>query len=74
MDYSKEAILKEYCKYCKDRGIDYKKTKSKNDFKTDYILLDVKLNGIKNLKEKQQKIIDTLKYNSLTIKNIYENL
>ena len=74
MDYSRETILKEYCKYCKDRGIDYKKTKSKNNFKTDYILLDVKLNGIENLQEKQNKIIETLKYNNLSIKNIYENL
>ena len=65
-------IIKEYCNYCKDTKKDWKKQKTKIDFRTDFLLYDIKMNGINNLEEKIKKIDDTLKYNNLTIKKYME--
>lgn len=72
--FERIEILKEYCNYCKDTKKDWKSTRTKKDFLNDFILNDIKMNGIKNLEEKRKEIENALKYNNLTIKHYLDKM
>lgn len=72
--FNRIEIIKEYCNYCKDTKKDYKSPRTKRAFQTDFILQDVKMNGIKNLEEKMKEIENALKYNNLTIKHYLDKM
>lgn len=67
-------IIKEYCKYCNDLKIDFKKTKSKNDFINNYMTQYIKFMGLENFAETRQFLDNTLKYNNITIKKEMESI
>ena len=66
--FARTEIIKEFCRYCKDTKKDFKSPRTKRNFLNDFILNDIKMNGIKNIKEKTKEIENALKYNNLTIK------
>ena len=66
--FERMEIIKEYCNYCKDTKKDFKSPRTKRNFLNDFILNDIKINGIKNIEGKTKEIENALKYNNLTIK------
>lgn len=67
-------IIKDYCNYCLDLNLDYKHTKSKNQYISNFVLNHIKMNGLIGTNETKQFLENTLKYNNLTIKNEMEKI
>lgn len=62
-------IIKDYCRYCIDLNLDYKHTKSKNQYISNFVLNRIKMYGLIGTSETRQFLENTLKYNNLIIKN-----
>lgn len=72
--FERMEIIKEYCKYCKDTKKDFKSPRTKRNFLNDFILQDIKINGIKNIEGKTKEIENALKYNNLAIKHYLDKM
>ena len=66
--------IKDYCKYCKDLNLKVNDIKNKRKYIDAFMLNCVIFNGLKNYKQQEKKINETLKYNNLTIQSIYNEL
>lgn len=72
--FDRMEIIKEYCNYCKDTKKDFKNSQTKRSFLSDFILQDVKMNGIENMAGKMKEVENALKYNNLAIKHYLDKM